>query len=206
MERLNLNSGSDGGVEEKKEDDEVMVVPKSMRSQLLNASPIIPEGIPEEDQHDGPQSPNQSSAKKRKPRNWLEQAEDAAKFLLGSCGQAVEAASLFVQGRDCQCPGAIDSPNKNSRQPLSITEELRKLAMQEGYWQQGLEHERRADIPAFLGEDAVYSIDDDNISAISQNTLEDMARRGVVRMKRKPQVSPMPEATSSSSSSSEFKG
>ena len=38
---------------------------------------------------------------------------------------------------------------------------------------------RRADIPRFLGEEAVYSFDDDNISAISQHTLEEMTRHGI---------------------------
>lgn len=56
---------------------------------------------------------------------------------------------------------------------LSIADELKRLAAQ-----QPRQPRRAADIPRFLGEDAVYSFEDDNVSAISQHTLEEMARRG----------------------------
>lgn len=68
------------------------------------------------------------------------------------------------------------------QQPLSIAEELRQLAIAEGQNPNAPLHQpqqpRSTDIPRFLGEDAVHSIDDDNISAISQHTLEEMTRRG----------------------------
>jgi hypothetical protein len=79
-------------------------------------------------------------------------------------------------------------------QPLSIAEELRQIAIAEGRDPFAVPLQpRSADIPRFLGEDAVHSIDDDNISAISQHTLEDMARRGHVH-----HVHPMCTSNSSS--------
>jgi hypothetical protein len=127
--------------------------------------------------------------------------EDMGKFFLGSCGNALEQASL-----SCRWPGAgagagndaVQDGGKRDivAQPLSIAEELRKLAAFEG----PVFQPRAADIPRFLGEDAVYSFDDDNVSAISQHTLEDMARKGYVHPMCKPHESPGRTRSSSSSS------
>ena len=73
--------------------------------------------------------------------------------------------------------------NQEPAPPLSIAEELRLLSAQQQEQNNKNQQShadyapRAAGIPKFLGEDAVYSFDDDNISAISQQTLEEMARR-----------------------------
>jgi hypothetical protein len=110
--------------------------------------------------------------------------ESIAKAILGHCGQAVEAASYMVQG-NCRWPPGNQSPTRDqaAKPALSIADELKKLALKEGrpYPAPPICYERTADIPKFLGEEAVYSFEDDNISAISQHTLEEMvARNGVV--------------------------
>mmetsp|Transcript_18895 Transcript_18895/g.39147 ORF Transcript_18895/g.39147 Transcript_18895/m.39147 type:complete len:324 (-) Transcript_18895:271-1242(-) len=58
--------------------------------------------------------------------------------------------------------------------PLSIADELRQLAAKAGM---PMMAPPRGNVPKFLGEDAIDSFEDDNISAISQHTLEEMARR-----------------------------
>jgi hypothetical protein len=85
---------------------------------------------------------------------------------------------------------------QQARPALSIADELRQLAIAEGRNPNAHpvpQAPRSSDIPKFLGEDAVHSIDDDNISAISQHTLEDMARRGynAVQQQQHPVVHPM---------------
>ena len=65
--------------------------------------------------------------------------------------------------------------NQEPAPALSIAEELRQLALQQQAPQIHPEFAAPRDIPKFLGEEAGF--DDDNISAISQHTLEEMARR-----------------------------
>lgn len=101
--------------------------------------------------------------------------ESLANCMFGSCGEVV---SIFTGGqvrnrenRDTQSKNGPPPPP-----PLSIADELRKLAAQEGrVWGSG---PRAEDIPRFLGEGAVNSFDDDNISQISQHTLEDLMSSG----------------------------
>lgn len=106
-------------------------------------------------------------------------------FILGSCGSVVE-------GLGCRWTNVASDNNNHNNTPnyqphqeqpmpparpaLSIAEELKRLAAQE----MPVFRPRAPDIPRFLGEDAVYSWDDDNVSAISQHTLEEMARKGLV--------------------------
>lgn len=153
---------SEGGVEEKKEDDRVVSptnVPINNRP-----SPFASAGDtePYDEQRDGFQAQVQ--------------------HFLGSCGSAL---SCLVNDGGCQWPasnpeGVAGSPYRGpaaAKAPLSITDELRKLAAKEGrVFGGGM---RRADIPRFLGEEAVYSFEDDNISAISQHTLEEMTKHGI---------------------------
>lgn len=167
-----MRPSSEGGVEEKKDDGLLLPSPMNVRketprtdviSDAAQYSPAINEG----ETHD---------------RSFRDHCEDFARAIFGSCGSAMEAASFFLQNQGCKWPSGGDvSPGKNSKPPLSIAEELGKLAMQEGrYPPDGFKAERPADIPKFLGEHAVKSFEDDNISAISANTLEEMARKGIV--------------------------
>lgn len=119
-------------------------------------------------------------------RGFRAQLEEFSKFFLGSCGNAWEAASSVIRDKTCRWHGNHNgSPIARQQQlhqqdvvvppppPLSIADELKRLAAQ----QPQVVPRRAADIPRFLGEDAVYSFEDDNVSAISQHTLEEMARR-----------------------------
>jgi hypothetical protein len=158
-----------GGVEERKEDDyehdQAVPLPN-----LLGAGgqkvKSAPEAIGKED--DDAQSGFSASV------------ESIAKAIFGGCGQAVEAASYLVQG-ECRWPSRAQQ-DKGAKPALSIAEELKKLALKEGrpFQPQPVSSERTKDIPKFLGEDAVYSFEDDNISAISQHTLEEMVSRNGV--------------------------
>ena len=165
----------DGGVEEKKVDD------------LLD-----------EPQHDSTDKDNPHVAANESidhgeggARNFQEQLQQIARSVLGGCGSAMEAVTFFVQ--DCRWPlhmppddqgymnGAHDPMQHRSQQhytrtpapPLSIAQELQKLAAQTPK-----PSVRSTDIPKFLGEEAVYPFEDDNISCLSQHTLEEMAIRG----------------------------
>lgn len=102
------------------------------------------------------------------------QMEQLANCMFGACG---EVASIFSGG---QLSNREKHHNKVNDEPpppppLSIADELRKLAAQEGRIWGG---PRAEDIPRFLGEEAVNSFDDDNISQISQHTLEELMRSG----------------------------
>lgn len=140
------------------------------------------------------------------------QLQAFTKAVFGTCGLALEAASMFMQQQGCRWPlnsSANQSPQDGANPPLSIADELRRLAMREGRTAQP-HGTRTADIPKFLGEDHVYSFEDDNISALSQHTLEEMARHGVVHPshRRRPSsvqsnnTPPSPAVTTSLSSSS----
>jgi len=182
-----LRPSNEGGVEEKKEDTE-QLSPKTLKRRSSSQE----SGEKEEEEETG----------------FRALLESFAQSIFGSCGSAIEAASFFVQGQGCRWPVGRENPTRErpTRPPLSIAEELKRLAMQEGEAvQRGY---RAADIPKFLGEDAVYSFEDDNISAISQNTLEEMSRNGIVHpmCRRHSQHSvgrpPSPTRTTSSSTNS----
>lgn len=181
------------------------------------------EGGVEEKKEDEPPSPRMlrtvtdSESTDDEERGFRAQMEAFAQGLLGSCGSALEAASFFVQERGCRWPMPDErnpcNPNmamdrrKTAKPPLSIADELRRLAMAEGRDISAPLPRERADIPRFLGEEAVYSFEDDNISAISQHTLEEIARRGILHpMHRKQSAGakepPVLVRTSSSSSKS----
>lgn len=157
----------EGGVEEKKEDfaSENPLSPKSLRNKQSSA-----EQEEDEEQTHGFQA------------QW----HAFTSTLFGTCGVAIEAASNFMQQQGCRWPLHMSSgnaPNDGGPPPLSIAEELRKLAMRDG---RARPHgTRSADIPKFLGEEHVYSFEDDNISALSQNTLEEMAKRNGTHHRRR---------------------
>ena len=175
-------SESEGGVEEMKEDDPM--------TSTTTYDAYHPSSLDPSEEHfdtfDEPKDGFQS------------QIEGFARSIIGSCGQAL---SCFVPTGDAQCRGWVDDadplhapPRAPAPAPLSIADELRKLATKEGrIFGGGM---RRADIPRFLGEEAVYSFDDDNISAISQHTLEEMTRHGI----KYPVVRRRPSSESFSSS------
>jgi hypothetical protein len=162
-----------GGVEERKEDDYEHDQLAPLPNRLGAGSPKVksaPEAIDKED--DDARSGFSASV------------ESITRAILGGCGQAVEAASYLVQG-ECRWPSRAQdkTQDKGAKPALSIADELKKLALKEGrpFPSQPVSSERTKDIPKFLGEDAVYSFEDDNISAISQHTLEEMvARNGVL--------------------------
>lgn len=156
-------SKSEGGVEEVKEDEPLTT---SAVADALHRSSGDPSG-------------EQADAFDEQEDGFQAQMEGLARSIIGSCGQAL---SCLVPTGDNQCKSWVDGgpcspPQVPQPAPLSIADELRKLATKEGrVFGGGM---RRADIPRFLGEEAVYSFDDDNISAISQHTLEEMARHGI---------------------------
>ena len=108
------------------------------------------------------------------------QLEEISRIFFGSCGNLLESAFHFTRDKSCRWNGN-GKANLNHKeqvvQPLSIADELKRLAAQEG---PVFRQPRAADIPRFLAEDAVDSFEDDNVSAISQHTLEEMARKGFV--------------------------
>lgn len=161
----------DGGVEEKKENEPDICGP------LPTESPqkLSPEALNGSDDHD--------------PQNFQEQLQRLGKVVMGGCGSAIEAVTFFVQ--DCRWPVGghrSNGPNhihdalhqqhphygRPAAPPLSIAQELQKLA------QLPRPSVRSTDIPKFLGEEAVYPFEDDNISCISAHTLEEMALRGSI--------------------------
>lgn len=186
---------SEGGVEEKKEDERIPPAAVDAPHRLSSdASGEHAESFDE--QKDGFQAKVESFAKS-----------------LCSCGQALSCLEPSGEVVDpCRWPGNTNPqapPRVAQPAPLSIADELHKLATKEGrVFGGGM---RRADIPRFLGEEAVYSWDDDNISAISQHTLEEMARHGIkYSVRRRPSNesnasskdsdSPPPRVTSCSTS------
>lgn len=158
MHTIALTRSSDGGVEEKK-DDEPILAPTDQQSPMPAG-----DNDPYNEQTDGFQA----------------QVQNLANTILGSCGNAL--SFLVPSDGGCRWPGtneparAVPHPAA-AKAPLSIADELRNLAAKEGrVFGGGM---RRADIPRFLGEEAVYSFEDDNISAISQHTLEEMTKHGI---------------------------
>ena len=183
-----IHSGDKGGVEEKKDD-----------SMDNNLSPHV--------LRNGQSSSEDVELDDEQTHGFQAQWKKFADAVFGSCGSAIEAASYFVQQQGCRWPSQppVDTPEMH-RPPLSIAEELRKLAQRDGRIFQA-PSTRPADIPKFLGEEAVYSFEDDNISALSHNTLEDMARHGVVqaqyaRRRQSTHTPPSPVGTNSASTES----
>lgn len=192
---MNHSQRNKGGVEEKKEEDDMDHSPPLRQSQSQSQKAAA-----DTMDKDGDDKTSLGAS-----------IEYFAKTVFGSCGVAIEAASHMVQGQ-CRWAGSNASPTQKQGKPaLSIAEELQRLAIKEGrqYQPPPVSQERTAGIPKFLGEDAVYSFEDDNISAISQHTLEEMvARNGALRpVCRKPSnnsvhTPPSPTRTTSLSTSS----
>jgi hypothetical protein len=202
-----IRTRSDGGVEEKKEEEDC-------------ASPS--EGLPAARQK--PSATEQDEDFDEQRDGFQAQVENVAKALFGTCAHAW---NFLVQGESCaRWPrrsswARQSTPRRQTRPPLSIAEELQKLAAKEGQpFFTGGAGPRRADIPRFLGEEHVYSFEDDNISAISQHTLEEMARHGITFRRRgtdggdtsvseqssdEQQLPPSPTRTMSASTSSSGK-
>ena len=142
-------------------------------------------------------------------KGFRAQLEEFSRLFLGSCGSVLEALSFNLRDRGCRWNEEQVPQNKEPVRPaLSIADELKRLAAQEG----PVVRRRAPDIPRFLGEDAVYSFEDDNVSAISQHTLEEMARKGFVHPMCRSNGShgsnrtPSPGRTRSSTSSSKEMG
>lgn len=184
------HAASDGGVEEKKDEEIMILSPSSLQPQTGQQRPssFLPT---REDALETSQTETVNEGIQDHIGNF-------AKSIFETCGTAV--SFLWRGGEDgCHWPGRSDRVRRRSaapaKPPLSITEELRKLAEAEGrVFGGGM---RRADIPRFLGEEAVYSFDDDNISAISQHTLEEMTKHGIKHPVRR---KPSNESTQSASS------
>lgn len=170
MSRRALALAELGGVEETKQEDDENGIPFSPLSvPHRQSSSLIP--------------PDASTEKPAEAQDETlsERLHSLARAVLCSCGQA-----LSFLGDGCRWnterggpvgPGRPPESVHGARPHLSITNELRELAAKEGrVFGGGM---RRADIPRFLGEDAVYSFEDDNISAISQNTLEELSKHGI---------------------------
>jgi hypothetical protein len=157
MNKLSIAMSNEGGVEEKKEDEPEILFPKAnthLQSPLSDGAAAAGDHNDTVEETEG---------------CFQSQVQNFATTVLSSCGNAL--SFLGWPGTSTQHRGAVP------RAPLSITEELRKLAAKEGrVFGGGM---RRADIPRFLGEEGVYSFEDDNISAISQNTIEEMAKHGI---------------------------
>jgi hypothetical protein len=183
-----LKPSSEGGVEEMKESEPLTLRNRSSRET--------------------------SDQESEEERGFHAQMGAFIKAVFGSCGSVLEAATFFVQEHSCRWNNAPVSPTgaspRDAKPALSIVEELQKLAMAEGRDMSAPLPRGRVDIPRFLGEDAVYSFDDDNISAISQHTLEEIASKGIPhpRWRRKKTTksseappSPIPTTSASSSSS-----
>lgn len=136
--------------------------------------------------------------------------ENLARSIFGSCGGVVEAASFLVQ-RGC---ARSTMPNETDIQ--RNRQRMDPLARFAGRYQSKCESE----VPSFLNGDSVnYSFDDnvtfdDNISALSAHTLEEMAKNGPVLMPHRGRADedspfynpPSPARTDSSSNSSREHG
>lgn len=200
--------GEKGGVEEKKDDSMDNLSPNLLlRHRQSSDEPNFQPG----DESDDEQT-----------YGFHARLQRLANVVFGTCGSLIEAASCFVSQQGCRWP--LDSPLhqpsaergaqvQHNRPPLSIAEELRRMAQEDGNRNvfQPMQGFRRTDIPKFLGEEAVYSFDDDNISAISQHTLEEMARHGVIqahraRRRQSSNPSPPPPTETNSGGSSESSG
>lgn len=96
------------------------------------------------------------------------QLESLAQTLYGGCGYVMQVMISSCQVSICLHP---QPPPQAPPPPLSIADEMRLLAAMAPA---PPVVPPRGDIPKFLGEDAVYSFEDDNISAISAHTLEEM--------------------------------
>lgn len=152
------------GVEEKKDDTEELVHPLSPRA-----------------------TQSQDNDEDEQKHGFQAQMKNFARAIFGSCGTAMEAASVFVGGDGCspRWPAARPSSQQENHlptipqpPPLSIADELRQLAAKEGRpFPPQPYHPRTEGIPKFLGEEAVNSFEEDDISAISQHTLEEMIAR-----------------------------
>lgn len=171
------------------------------------------------DQHKATKTSSASKEPKQEQRSTCHANEEVhllldnlAGFLFGSCASVVEAASLFVPDSWQSGKNSHRSVRKNQR---SIDPTLAKLA---GRYQSKSINPREpgAGIPSCLeGETLNYSFEeqtifDDNISALSAYTLEEMARmnhaaKPVSRLggKRSPLNSPPSVARTNSSSSSD---
>ena len=145
------------GVEEKKEDDDDSVAAIARKSfeieeRVSKANEIY------EQEHE---------------YDFEEQLQRSISDLFGLFGAAIEAVIVLAEGEACCCADEIGVGSRvkygHETPPLSIVEALRKTTRKR--------ENRAMDIPMFLGEDSVRSIDDDNISAISQETLEEMEKR-----------------------------
>jgi hypothetical protein len=191
-----LNQSSDGGVEEKKDDEPVTLsldhhIPHTNGLHYRYSTGNFPnEAVVTET---GIHNSTTTGRNQPKTDGFQAQIQNVVRTIVESCESVV---TFFVRGGEGGCPwpgsggggtGGIRSAHHPHYRPtaagavvnppLSITDELRKLAESEGrVFGGGM---RRADIPRFLGEEAVYSFDDDNISAISQHTLEEMTKHGI---------------------------
>lgn len=176
-----LNQSSDGGVEEKKEDEPVTLSPDHHAPHTNGLHHRYSSGhFPNDAAAAAAETVNNTNQPKQD--GFKAHIQNFVKSIIESCESVV---TFLARGGEGGCPwpgsGGVTSPNRRPaavvHPPLSITEELRKLAESEGrVFGGGM---RRADIPRFLGEEAVYSFDDDNISAISQHTLEEMTKHGI---------------------------
>ena len=200
-----INQNSDGGVEEKKDDEPVTLSPdrhiphtNGLHHQYSSGQFPLHNGAPNDEAvaaaaAEEMNTNNSNNRNHHKRDGFQAHIQNVVRTIVESCESVV---TFLVRGGEGGCPwpgntnnsggvGGVTSTNHRpmaaaavfNNPPLSITEELRQLAAAEGrVFGGGM---RRADIPRFLGEEAVYSFDDDNISAISQHTLEEMTKHGI---------------------------
>jgi hypothetical protein len=207
-----INQNSDGGVEEKKDDEPVTLSPdrhfphtNGLHHQYSSGH-FPSNGAPNDAEAAAEAMNNNNSSSSRNPHKqdgFQAHIQNFVRTIVESCESVV---TFLVRGGEGGCPwpgnnngGGMTPTNHRPaavvNPPLSITEELRKLAESEGrVFGGGM---RRADIPRFLGEEAVYSFDDDNISAISQHTLEEMTKHGIRQPVRRKLSSESSQSTSS---------
>jgi len=185
-----------GGVEEKKDDSSMDAFSPPAGATTRNDSSNNLNG---EDEGDAVVAEDDEHA-----TGFQAQLHAFADAVFGSCGTAIEAAADFVQQQGCRWGAKRNKKTDDgdgqhdAKPPLSIADELRRLAAIEGRPFPYPANTRSADIPKFLGEDA---LDDDNISAISQHTLErqlDEAAYARRRLQRPPTTVPVPQPSNSS--------
>ena len=154
-----------GGVEEAKEDE-----------------PFSPLSFPHRNtslvQHTAQErQPSNDEDEDRGSKTLPQQIQQLANQVMVSCGAALSVVSDGCAKWPPNPPEGPVAESQHGKVPLSIADELRKLAVKEGrVFGGGMRHK---DIPRFLAEDAVYLFEDDDVSAISQNTLEEMMRHGI---------------------------
>lgn len=155
-----------GGVEEAKEDE-----PFSPLSLPNRNTSIVHHSVQD-------RQPSEEEDEERETTKSLpQQIQQFARSLMVSCGLALSVMSDGCTKWPPNHQDPVPAESHHGKAPLSIADELRKLAVKEGrVFGGGMRHK---DIPRFLAEDAVYSFEDDDVSAISQNTLEEMMRHGV---------------------------